>query len=121
MSTSPESKALKACRALYVAKQEVAIKTAQIGECLLRCREAYEQEHQDPYANGYRSHLETAYAPEKDERGRKVWLDQDEVDDVLAPCPHCMQAHKLIQERKLLRIALGIAKRRVTMIGRNAT
>lgn len=42
--------------------------------------------------------------------------DEDVEGFLAANCQHAMRAHQLIQERKPLRKALGIAKRRVTLL-----
>lgn len=125
MSESIEIRALKACRELYLANQAIKRVSEQIGSCLNSCYADFLNKNpvdKFPFITSkpHVTHLEQAYASEKDDGGRTVWLDSDEVDEVLAECPHCKRAHQLIQERKKLRMALGIAKRRVTMIGRNA-
>lgn len=66
-------------------------------------------------------HLKLAYEMES-EGGYNVYVNHDaDVEGYLAEtCRHCLDAHLAIQERKQARQRLGIAKRRIGMLGRNA-
>ena len=62
---------------------------------------AYERKYAGPYEGWYYVHHE------------------DDVEGFLAEnCKHALLAHQLIQQRKPLRAALGVAKRRVSVMAR---
>ncbi|WP_343734581.1 hypothetical protein [Acidovorax sp.] len=100
----------------YRAKAAVAAMDKQIGEALSDSlmaapdgdkwegknkwlKLAYEQKYAGPYEGWYYVNHD------------------DDIEGFLAEnCPHALRAHRLIQERKPMRQALGAAKRRVSLI-----
>ncbi|MES2262139.1 MAG: hypothetical protein V4724_26765 [Pseudomonadota bacterium] len=114
---APEQRAIAACRALFSAKAEVDRLSRRIGESLNACPMMQDIEYGP---NGPITHLSLAYAAEDVENDHgwggthKEWNNQHLLDD----CPHCLAAHNAIQERKLAKKRLGVARRAVTMIGR---
>lgn len=114
---APEARAVAACRELFSAKAEVDRISCVIGESLNAC--PLMKDPIDFGPKGPITHLTMAYAAEDVENDNwpgthKEWNSQHLLDD----CPHCMAAHRAIQERKIARRRLGIARRAVTMIGR---
>lgn len=115
---APELRALAACRELVAANSEVKRLSRQIGESLSECQMAKDATEYGP--KGPITHLSLAYASESVENDNgwggthKEWNSQHLLDD----CQHCMAAHVAIQERKVARKRLGVARRAVTMIGR---
>lgn len=121
MKTNAE-KALVACAQYAKLNSEIKALSSLIGDCLGACLSA-----QIVSGNGGKveSHLSTAYTFEYTEGdfeysdGRR-YLTEEEQLEVLAECPHCMTAHKAVQDRKKARKAFGAAKRSITKIGRSA-
>jgi hypothetical protein len=118
---APEQRAVSACRELVAAKAEVKRLSRLIGEGLNACPMMKDPIEYGP--KGPITHLSMAYAAEEVENDddwgpstHKEWNNQH----LLSDCPHCMAAHLAIQERKVARKRLGMARRAVTMIGRAA-
>lgn len=117
-ATTPEQRALAACRELVAANAEVSRLSRIIGENIGACPLMTNPIEYGP--KGPVTHLSMAYAAEEVEDGsgwggtHKEWNSQHLLDD----CSHCMAAHLAVQERKHARQRLGKAKRAVTMIGR---
>lgn len=64
------------------------------------------------------THLSKAYRPEhiNDET---IYMAPDEIIEFLREaCPHCLAAHKAIQERKAAKQKLGAAKRWISRVGK---
>lgn len=119
--SSPESRALAACRELVASQAEVKRLSKLIGEHIGACPLLASPIEYGP--NGPITHLSMAYSAEEveDDDGwghstHKEWNSQYLLDD----CPYCTAAHLTIQERKAARKRLGYARRAVTMIGRRA-
>jgi hypothetical protein len=77
--------------------------------------------------DGKSEHLLSAYAVVYEEDGhswrRAVQFENHDgdVDGYLAEvCPACHRAHLIIQERKVAKKQFGIAKRRISLLGRKA-
>ena len=123
---APELRALAACREVVAAKADVARTSRLIGEALSACHEAWLKERSGSISfdyNSYESHLARAYAAEEVESDydygtHKEWLSEADKLEIFAECPHCMAAHNAVQQRKLARKRLGLARRAVTLIGR---
>lgn len=68
------------------------------------------------------THLKTAYSMAQDpDSYYGVFYehhDGDVEEYLRGVCLHCLKAHQLIQERKAARKRFGIAKRRISMLGR---
>jgi hypothetical protein len=118
-------KALLACVEYAKAKADVARLSKEIGEALEGCYSAFAQGRTHwENLHKYESHLSRAFAYEVGEReygepGR-IYLTAEEQAEVLAECPHCMAAYKAVQARKEAKKRLGIAKRRIGIIGKTA-
>ena len=117
------------------AAQHVALLRKQIGEAINRCsvseqvRELHSQgnyREADKLVDGLRekTHLylaltakepcDSGYGEAKlDEYGVQVWLEDD-------GCEHCIEAWRLICERRQARAEYGIAKRAIRAVGRGA-
>jgi hypothetical protein len=67
---------------------------------------------------------EIRYVPSDSYDGdEKIFIHHPDlgVDAYLAEvCPHCLAAHHLVQERKAAKKLFGIAKRRISALGRAA-
>lgn len=119
-------KAVAACIAYAKAQAEVRRLSNEIGDALSACHSAYVAKHPDDWtAPMWESHLKQAYAYEEIEEtqytgGRRDYLTSEEQAEVLAECPHCLAAHKAIQQRKTARKTFGAAKRYIGGIGRRA-
>lgn len=117
--TSPEARALAACRELLAARKEVERISHLIGDNLNACPLMKDPIEYGP--KGPVTHLAMAYASEDIENDHghggthKEWNNQHLLDD----CPHCLAAHNAIQERKLARRRLGAARRAITLIGKS--
>lgn len=118
---APEQCALAACRELVAAAGEVKRISKVIGDSLSACPMM-----KDPVEfndRGPATHLSQAYASENVENDsghgmHKEWMEPSDALKIISACPHCLAAHKAIQERKVARRRLGAARRAVTMIGR---
>lgn len=125
---------LQACMTYEQAARQVSELTKRIGEAIHRCDItglAMEPEHPGPDTvalwdgNRIKNHLWQAYhettdadSPYPPER-RLVEHEQEEFL-IEADCPHCLEAWRLVQERKVARKAFGAAKRAIRQIGRSA-
>jgi len=125
---------MQACIAYEQAARRVRDLSKRIGESINRCDItglAMESEHPGPDTaalwDGARikTHLWHAYhettdadSPYPPER-RLVEHEQEEFL-IEADCPHCLEAWRLVQERKAARKAFGGAKRAIRQIGRSA-
>lgn len=122
-----------ACIEYEAARLEIKRLSDAIGDALADChiaqqatylRENPEKSLHDAIDAVKVNHLEAAYAlnPAED------WLYSDRLvhangapEEYLSEiCPHCLSAHKLIQDRKDARKRFGIAKRRISALGRAA-
>lgn len=117
-----------------LAARHVRELTKQIGESINRCDItglAMESEHpgKDTQAlwdgNRIKTHLWEAYhettdadSPYPSER-RLIGHEQEEYL-IEADCPHCLEAWRLVQQRKDARKAFGAAKRTIRSMGRTA-
>lgn len=126
-----EQRAVAAVKAVAVTRAEVERLTKAIGEALAMCPGVkgglvhvptgtagvmYEQ----PDPNDI-THLKQAYTPEvrDSEFGGHDYMDDDEIHYYLEEaCQHCLQAHKLVKQRRIARQQHGRAKATVTNIGR---
>lgn len=99
--------AIAACRNYVIAGSEVRRLSKSIVAAIDRCGD-----------NG--SHLNEAYEFDTDDEGTRHYLSHEDQIEVLSACPHCLAAHNAIQERKLARKRLGIAKRAVSRAGKAA-
>lgn len=74
------------------------------------------------WSNGGTTHLAIAYEPATEEgpySNYKTYLNDYEVTELLTEqCQHCLAAHKLVQERKKLRLRLGVAKAAITKLSK---
>ena len=86
--------------------------TTEIGKHLEACA-AKRPDDTDPKS----PHLSEAYSVDSDEYGRFPAYADPAEDYLIDACPHCYEAHKLIQERKDARKRFGIAKRRLMSLG----
>jgi len=120
-----DAKLISAVVAYYHAQQSIKRLTHGIGESLRVCLDV-----QDPPGSDVLivDHLKNAYAMTRDESGDGQYGGVSEAyyvtgmppEDYLAEtCPYCLTAHKLIQERKEARKQFGIAKRRISALGRS--
>lgn len=126
---------LEACMTYERAALQVRELTKRIGEAINRCDItglAMESEHPGPDTAALwdstmriKTHLWQAYhettdadSPYPPER-RLVDHEQEEYL-IEADCPHCLEAWRLVQERKGARKAFGAAKRAIRQIGRSA-
>lgn len=64
------------------------------------------------------THLKEALTPDVDHDGSGIWMEEADITEHVACCPMCSSAWKAIKQRKADRKALGIVKRRITMMGR---
>jgi hypothetical protein len=131
---SAEQKALHACADYARLHVEIKRLTLALGDALdhcpgvagkrlpadwVTCSGDDAQAHHDDI-----THLKEAYTPETvdgEYEPHLVWMNDFEIREYLAVCPHCLAAHEAIQARKAARKALGKAKRAITMIGRAAS
>lgn len=122
MKASLETRALAACRDLVATKTEVESLGHLIGDALGRCfTDWYKAQPEWSNPTGHEPHLKAAYAPIIYEfEDETCYRDEAAIVAMLADCPHCLAAHKAIQERKVARRKLGAARRAVTIIGRAA-
>lgn len=101
---------------LALARAAVEDLTKKIGQELAKCQGV-------SGADNEITHLKIAYQPELSESQyrRYDYMDEDELVLFLEEsCQHCLNAHRLIQERKRARKRYGSAKSVVTKIGREA-
>lgn len=102
-------------------------KTKEIRTALESCARSQDEHLKAAYGpeavilRGYVDHLKMAYSMLRDKEigGRYYEYHEGDVEAYLeleAACPHCLAAHRAIQERKTLRQALGQAKRRITCL-----
>lgn len=120
MFRAVEQRAVEAVKAVAVARAEVERLTKAIGEALEKCPGikgglASQKDLEDI------THLKQAYTPEvrDSEFGGYDYMDDDEITDFLGElCPHCLQAHQLVKQRRVARQKHGRAKATVTKLGR---
>jgi len=104
--------------ALARAKGAVLEVSAGIRAALQSCLESQSDLQELPD-----THLKAAYAHhyDSDDDGEGVFVFDNHHYDVAgyleSVCPHCLQAHNLVQKRKQARQELGIAKRRIAIMG----
>ena len=100
-----------------------------LGACLRVRAEEFEQANPDMVFQDETMkspHLTAAYAMEDDPDGwpfyARIHTNHDgDVEDYLATvCPHCLEAHRAIEAKRAAAKRLGIAKRRIQALGRNA-
>jgi len=139
---TPES---KACRRYAERAAAVDAATRGIGEALNQCRLIRNTGSSHRGTNVPVTHLEVAYSipvcigtPERNRRA----ANDEEVEFFLSTdglnfhdeetfggkfdmskiesleCPHCLEAHRLIQKRKDMRVLFGAAKRAVRAVGK---
>lgn len=113
------------------ASRAVKEATTAISDSIARCSVA-EAEIADGHGNKYRdskarlkTHLWQVLQSQVEyceETGAPSYLSPSEFMEELEStgCPHCIETFRLIQERKLARKELGIAKRALRAIGRAA-
>jgi hypothetical protein len=99
--------ALAACRAYVRASKAVKALTGQIGDALNRCPGTGDFDYDRGGIDIPRTHQREAY-----QTGLR------KANAAMDACPHCAEAHRLVQERKKARLTLGAAKRMITIIGR---
>lgn len=127
--------AIDACIAYDSAARRIRDLTRLIGESLELC--PITKQANTPDARGYypdnlmdggriKTHLWHAFrettdadAPYPSERHLVDWELEEYLEE--QGCPHCVEAWRLVKERKAARRAFGLAKRNVRMIGRRAT
>lgn len=116
-----------ACIEYAAAGAEVRRLGKLIGEHCTACYEAQCGTHPEGPASPPIDHLELAYAMENApcDSGhgyQRIHSNHDDdVEGYLAElCPHCLAAHKAIEQRKEVRKRFGIAKRRISILGRVA-
>lgn len=113
-----------------IAKQKVDALTVRIGAALGRCPierryASWDNKNRfddyDEATNRVKSHLWMAY------NAKSVYgehFDEDGQEDSLHPrndgCRHCLRAFRLIRQRKGARQELGMARRSIRALGRNA-
>ena len=110
-----------ACAEYAKASAEVRRIGKVIGAARCACFEAQPDESEAV------DHLKLAYETEKEISdsgyGHDVYFanhDDDVEGYLMERCPHCYAAHMAIQERKKARQLLGVAKRRIGILGRSA-
>lgn len=126
---------LQACMTYEQAARQVSDLTKRIGEAINRCDItglAMESEHPGPDTAALwdstmriKTHLWQAYheTTEVDHyyhEDRRLNDGEQEEFLINADCPHCLEAWRLVQERKVARKAFGAAKRAIRQIGRSA-
>lgn len=129
MKPTIEQRAVEAVKAVAVTRAEVEQLTKAIGEALAKCpgvkgglvfvcepgRMPLQKDPEDI------THLKQVYTPEvrDSEFGGYDYMDDDEIHDYLGEeCPHCLQAHQLVKQRRMARQQHGRAKATVTRLGR---
>jgi len=125
-----EEKAVKACANYVRLRMEIKRLTSAIGEAIEYCPGVTGKRRRAETYGGTTfwhvddrepTHLKEAYSP--DLQGfppEAVYMEEADIREYLAVCPHCLAAHNAIQARKAARKSLGAAKRAITMIGRRA-
>lgn len=108
-----EQKAVQACADYVRINKEIKRIGQEIGEALLCCPVS-----RASYSEGA-THLKEYYANVNAGGYISSHSHRVEGQDEFEACPHCMAAHKLIQDRKSARRSLGAVKRRITQIGIN--
>ena len=119
-----------ACTEYAKASAEVRRISRVIGNALSACAVEQIDAYAKDYPNGYFgepnivNHLKLAYEMDKERDGcgryEKYFVNhEDDVEGyLLEQCPHCYTAHMAIQERKKARQVLGVAKRRISFLGK---
>lgn len=119
------SKALKACADYARLNAEIKRLTTVIGEHIGKCPgvngdlQPADDDGWYARANKDRTHLKEAYTP--DVQGfppERVFMEDADVLEYLADCPHCLAAHEAIQARKAARKQFAAVKRSIGAIGR---
>ncbi len=106
----------KACQEYVKWKSKIKELSNSVGESLSGC--FWEQHNKG--VKSPENHLKHAYGlgvydPENE---RFVYPNGTPEEYLKETCNHCYQAHLLIQERKEARKQFGIAKRRISMLGK---
>ena len=68
----------------------------------------------------YINYLERAYKIDHEDDGQAYFAnhDGDPATYLAEHCPHALRAHELVQERKLAKKRRGMARRRITILGK---
>ncbi|NKI68892.1 hypothetical protein GN109_05620 [Collimonas pratensis] len=108
-----EQKALAACREYVACNLDIKKISQAISGNLYNCPENNGEE--------FRTHLKEYYL------NRNIAAAVDgyfgsavKGEEEFLACPHCVEADRLIQERKAARLKLGSAKRRITLLGKSS-
>jgi hypothetical protein len=101
----------KAISQYYKANQEIKRLTKEIGDSSYAC---YQSQDRMLAVD----HLKDAYDGGRDDCGHFEHTNGNPVTYLAEVCPQCLHTHNLIQERKDARQKFGLAKRAVTMLGR---
>lgn len=136
--------ALSACRQYENAATEIARLTKEIGDALMECPTLDPEEGIAGVGPmpGQWTHLKAVYkviVPTGPEDARRIGSDEatrilagddpmpsDEVPGLPGDppsdmeCPHCLKAHRAIQERKSARQRMGAAKRFIRSVGKRS-
>lgn len=111
------------------AQREIKRLSSALCDARAACYNAQEAEHQKLHGKQtfdelypelvFVDHLKTAYEFLRDDDGVGYHVTEEEPGAYLArTCPHCLAAHNLIQERKEAKQRFGVAKRRISFLGR---
>lgn len=107
----------QACAKYVLASQAVNRLTGLIGDSIIACREAKAKEAgEDPEYSTIDCCLPEYYGTHRVSEYRYGV----EPDLPVLDCEFCIEADRLIQERKKARAALGAAKRQITVLGKKA-
>lgn len=123
-----------ACREYAAAHAEIKHIAREIGQAFAECDHVQQLAwlKANPgkeiwAAPQFEHHLKAAYAMDRGPSDSGYGEDRyyanhdDDVEGYLAEvCPHCLAAHLAIQKRKAARKRFGIAKRRITVLGKAA-
>jgi hypothetical protein len=105
-----------ACVAYVMANAEIKRLTRLIGIKIASCRDAKAKEvNEDPEYCQIQSCLTDYYESVKREVTTRGQHQLDVMD-----CPFCLEADRLIQQRKAARQTIGAAKRQITVLGNKA-
>ena len=117
------NKAKQALIAYANAKGVYDAKSREIGDAINKCFLAQDASLEARYGldwvlrASYVEHLKLAYEIDGSWGERDYTNHDGDVDAYLEEaCPHCLAAHRAIQERKTLRQELGKTKRRITRL-----
>lgn len=119
MKLTIEQKALAACREYVRLNVMIRNLTRDIGEALSKCPGTVDAPPSDEAFQP--THLRDWY--QKGDLMNEWGFMGGGIPDYKAAfeaCPHCVEADKLIQQRKAARLSLGAAKRQITKLGKVA-